>query len=179
MVENDSTEYKEKLTAGLEKEVVAFLNAHGGTIFIGVDRNGNAVGMEKCDAVQLEIKDRLITGIRPSIMGLFDIGCEDKDGKQIVRITVAAGKRTSLLHSRERHERTRLFYPHRQFRPPDDARSNRRAVLSANAHVFAQHSVAESALGLYAAAYLLRGQKAGAERLFRRQSATENGRWAV
>lgn len=92
MVENDSTEYKEKLTAGLEKEVVAFLNAHGGTIFIGVDRNGNAVGMEKCDAVQLEIKDRLITGIRPSVMGLFDIGCEDKDGKQIVRITVAAGK---------------------------------------------------------------------------------------
>lgn len=52
MVENDSTEYKEKLTAGLEKEVVAFLNAHGGTIFIGVDRNGNAVGMEKCDAVR-------------------------------------------------------------------------------------------------------------------------------
>ena len=48
--------------------------------------------MEKCDAVQLEIKDRLITGIRPSVMGLFDIGCEDKDGKQIVRITVAAGK---------------------------------------------------------------------------------------
>lgn len=32
MVENDSTEYKEKLTAGLEKEVVAFLNARGGTI---------------------------------------------------------------------------------------------------------------------------------------------------
>ena len=71
MVENERTEYKEKLTAALEKEAVAFLNAHGGTIYIGIDKNGNPVGVDKCDALQLEIKDRLITGIRPSVMGLF------------------------------------------------------------------------------------------------------------
>ena len=80
MVENERTEYKEKLTAALEKEAVAFLNAHGGTIYIGIDKNGNPVGVDKCDALQPEIKDRLITGIRPSVMGLFDIAGERLNG---------------------------------------------------------------------------------------------------
>ena len=47
MVENERTEYKEKLTAALEKEAVAFLNAHGGTFYIGIDKNGNHVGVDK------------------------------------------------------------------------------------------------------------------------------------
>ena len=80
MLENERTEYKEKLTAALEKEAVAFLNAHGGTIYIGIDQNGNPIGVDKCDALQLEIKDRLITGIRPSVMGLFDIAGERLNG---------------------------------------------------------------------------------------------------
>ena len=92
MLENERTEYKEKLTAALEKEAVAFLNAHGGTIYIGIDKNGNPIGVDKCDALQLEIKDRLITGIRPSVMGLFDIACERLNGRDVVRITIAAGK---------------------------------------------------------------------------------------
>lgn len=92
MVENDRTEYKERLTNSLEKEVVAFLNAHGGTIYIGVDRNGNPVGVDKCDAIQLEIKDRLITGIRPSVMGLFDIACERLKGLDVIKVTVSEGK---------------------------------------------------------------------------------------
>lgn len=92
MVENERTEYKEKVTAALEKEAVAFLNAHGGTIYIGIDKNGNTVGVEKCDKLQLEIKDRLITGIRPSVMGLFDIACERMNGRDVVRITVSEGK---------------------------------------------------------------------------------------
>ena len=47
---------------------------------IGIDKNGNPVGVDKCDALQLEIKDRLITGIRPSVMGLFDIADERLNG---------------------------------------------------------------------------------------------------
>lgn len=92
MVENDRTEYKEKLTAALEKEAVAFLNAHGGTIYVGVDKKGNPVGVDKCDALQLEIKDRLITGIRPSVMGLFDIACERLNGLDVIKVTVSEGK---------------------------------------------------------------------------------------
>lgn len=58
------TEYKVCLTDNLEKEVVAFLNyKEGGTIYIGVADDGQIVGVDNCDKVQLDIKNRLVTHI--------------------------------------------------------------------------------------------------------------------
>jgi len=92
MAENNRIEYKRELTDGLEKEVVAFLNyKDGGVIYIGIDKDGKAYGVTNLDAVQLAIKDRLKNNIQPSIMGLFDIVHEQRDGKAVIRITVAGG----------------------------------------------------------------------------------------
>ncbi len=45
MLENNRTEYKQKLTEHLEKEVVAFLNyIGGGIIYIGIADDGAVVG---------------------------------------------------------------------------------------------------------------------------------------
>ena len=74
MTENNRIEYKRELTDNLEKEVVAFLNARdGGAIYLGIDKDGNAHGVDDCDTTQLAIKDRLKNNIQPSIMGLFEI----------------------------------------------------------------------------------------------------------
>ena len=74
MTENHRIEYKRELTGNLEKEVVAFLNAReGGVLYIGMDDDGKAIGVQNCDQVQLIIKDRLKNNIQPSIMGLFEI----------------------------------------------------------------------------------------------------------
>jgi len=92
-MESNRIEYKQELTNDLEKEVVAFLNyPEGGTIFIGIDKLGNSIGVKDCDSVQLKIKDRLINNIQPSVLGLFDIIHEQKDNLDIVRITVAGGQ---------------------------------------------------------------------------------------
>jgi len=89
MIENSRVEYKLKLTDGLEKEVVAFLNyKDGGLVYIGIDKLGNRVGIGNCDEVQLKIKDRLKNNIVPSCMGLFDIVLEDKN---IIKIIIASG----------------------------------------------------------------------------------------
>ncbi len=90
--ENNRTEYKVCLTDNLEKEVVAFLNyKEGGTIYIGVADDGQIVGVDNCDKVQLDIKNRLITHISPNIMGLFDITCETIENKEIIKIILASG----------------------------------------------------------------------------------------
>ena len=90
--ENDRIEYKERLTDNLEREIVAFLNnKEGGEIYIGIDDNGEAVGVEDCDALQLIIKDRIKDKICPSVLGLYDIKCVAVDGKQVVKIIVASG----------------------------------------------------------------------------------------
>ena len=91
-MENNRIEYKRELTDGLEKEVVAFLNAReGGVLSIGIDKDGAVFGVEDCDKIQLAIKDRLKNNIQPSIMGLFEILHERVEGKDIIRIILAGG----------------------------------------------------------------------------------------
>ena len=92
MIENKHTEFKQKVTPELEKEVVAFLNSNeGGVIYIGIDKNGTAVGVTDADQEQLIIKDRLKTNILPSCLGLFDLIIEKKEDKDIIKIIVAGG----------------------------------------------------------------------------------------
>jgi predicted HTH transcriptional regulator len=92
MTESNRVEYKRELTDTLEREVVAFLNAgEGGTIYIGMDRDGGIYGVDGCDQTQLAIKDRLKNNIQPSIMGLFEIIHEKHDHKDALRLTIAGG----------------------------------------------------------------------------------------
>lgn len=71
---------------------MAFLNyPEGGFIYIGIDKNGEALGVDNIDNLQLTIKDRIKNNILPSAMGLFDIIPEKIDGKDILKVIVASG----------------------------------------------------------------------------------------
>jgi ATP-dependent DNA helicase RecG len=94
MPETNRIEYKRELNidVDIEKEVIAFLNYHeGGVIYIGIDKTGNVVGVSDADGDALKIKDRIKNNISPSAMGLFDVVVEEREGKEIVKITVASG----------------------------------------------------------------------------------------
>ena len=94
MTETNRIEYKRELTSELdiEKEVVAFLNyKEGGYIYIGIDKDGSTVGVSDVDDCMLRLKDRIKHNISPSAMGLFDIAEEQKDGRSIIKVTVASG----------------------------------------------------------------------------------------
>lgn len=46
--ENSRTEFKIKLVDDLEETVIGFLNSKdGGNVYIGVDDNGNIIGLKK------------------------------------------------------------------------------------------------------------------------------------
>lgn len=93
MTETNRIEFKQTLNDKLEREVVAFLNyVGGGVIYLGIDNNGNTVGIDNPDAVQLKIKDRIKNNITPSCMGLFDVVTEERAGKAIIKIIVASGQ---------------------------------------------------------------------------------------
>lgn len=92
--ESNRIEFKRELNDELdiEKEVIAFLNYHeGGVIYIGVDRDGNAVGVDDIDGDMLKVKDRIRKNILPSPMGLFDVRAETIDGTPVIKIFVASG----------------------------------------------------------------------------------------
>lgn len=92
LLEDKRTEFKVKITESLEKEVIAFLNADGGSIYIGVDDKGNIQGnLENIDLLQGVIKDRLKNNIMPSTLGLFDVIVNEKNDKKYIQIIVAKG----------------------------------------------------------------------------------------
>ena len=49
--ESNKVELKREMIKDLDKEIIAFWNAHGGTIYIGVEDDGNVVGVPQ------ELKD--------------------------------------------------------------------------------------------------------------------------
>lgn len=94
MIETNRKEYKRELNSELdiEKEVIAFLNYHeGGEIYIGIDKEGNVLGVKDVDGDMLKIKDRIRNNIAPSAMGLFDVLTEEFQGKSIIKINIASG----------------------------------------------------------------------------------------
>ena len=62
--ESEKVELKRQATDDIYKEVVAFANTEGGTIYIGIDDQGNAVGLDDID----ETYTRITNGIRDAIM---------------------------------------------------------------------------------------------------------------
>ena len=61
--ENEHVEYKSQITDEIYKEVIAFANTEGGVIYIGIDDQGNVIGIENVD----ETYTRLTNGVRDTI----------------------------------------------------------------------------------------------------------------
>lgn len=91
MFETSNVEFKRELNDKFEKEVVSFLNAKGGHIFIGINDDGSTYGVENIDELQLAIKNRIKNRISPSPVGFFEIIAEQKDSKNILHIIIASG----------------------------------------------------------------------------------------
>lgn len=90
--ETNRVENKELLNEDFEQEVIAFLNyKEGGIIYVGINKNGKAIGVENTDLTQLQIKDRIKNNIQPSTLGLFDVTVETIDNKEIIKVIISSG----------------------------------------------------------------------------------------
>src|SRR5699024_8756377 len=85
-------ENKEQLNEDFEQEVIAFLNyKEGGIIYVGIRKDGQVVGVEDIDRIQLQIKDRIKNNIQPSTLGLFDVIVEKIEEKNVIRVVISSG----------------------------------------------------------------------------------------
>ena len=92
-IENSRVEFKVKLVDDLEETIIGFLNSKdGGIIYLGVNDNGEVVGLNvNLDLLQRKIKDRIISNIEPSTLGLFDIEILRDNNKNYLKLTIARG----------------------------------------------------------------------------------------
>ena len=90
--ETNRIENKEQLNEDFEQEVIAFLNyKEGGIIYIGINKNGQVVGVKDVDLTELQIKDRIKNNIQPSTLGLFDVTVETIDNKEVIKVIISSG----------------------------------------------------------------------------------------
>ena len=89
--ENLNTELKEILTADLKKEVVAFANTCDETIYIGVNDNGEVIGVENSDDVMERASASIRNAIRPDLSMYVSLKVEKIENKNVVVIKVQRG----------------------------------------------------------------------------------------
>jgi ATP-dependent DNA helicase RecG len=67
MLENSRIEFKREYTSDIKKEVIAFANSNGGTIYVGVDDEGNQYPLSDPDSTLTQITNSIRDSILPDI----------------------------------------------------------------------------------------------------------------
>ena len=86
--ETESIEFKLQVTDEIYKEVIAFANTNGGTIYIGIDDHGNAVGIDNVDETYTRITNGIRDAIQPDITMFIKYTLQDN---KVVKITIGEG----------------------------------------------------------------------------------------
>lgn len=61
----ETVELKTVAQDGIKKEIVAFANSNGGTVYVGVDNDGNVLGVEDADGCTLQVSNMVRDAVRP------------------------------------------------------------------------------------------------------------------
>lgn len=91
MKEDDTTEFKRKVTKDMMKTAVAFSNSCGGVIYIGVENDGTIVGVDDTDEVSKHIVQLLADTIRPDITTSSNVRLVKIEDTDVIMITVQEG----------------------------------------------------------------------------------------
>lgn len=91
LYESETVELKEIYTPDLKKEIISFANTNGGTIYIGVQDNGEIVGLDNADFVMQQISNSLRDSIRPDVSMFTNIKLLQEENKFFIKLTVSQG----------------------------------------------------------------------------------------
>ena len=87
MRETRIVEFKETITNTFLKTVSAFSNYDGGTIFFGIDDNGDIKGLLDVKQACLDIENKINDSISPQPNYMLEIQNND----QIIKLTIKSG----------------------------------------------------------------------------------------
>ena len=115
-VESEVVELKSEVVGDICKEVIAFANTRGGTLYIGIANDGQVVGIENADQVILQLNNMIRDSIKPDLTMFVGYQTQGVDGKQIVAVTVQKGT-------------DRPYRSCHRYGDPKDDQGNRRGLL--------------------------------------------------
>lgn len=86
--ETENIEFKSGFTEEIYKEVIAFANTDGGVLYIGIDNDGNAVGLNNVDDEYTRITNGIRDAIIPDVTMFVKYTIQEN---KVVRITISEG----------------------------------------------------------------------------------------
>ena len=91
LLEGANVELKSVIVEDMKKEIVAFANSEGGTLYIGINDQGEVIGVEDADGVMLQASNMIRDSIKPDVTMFVNYGHEQIEQKDIIKITVQKG----------------------------------------------------------------------------------------
>ena len=86
--ETENIEFKSQFTEEIYKEVIAFANTDGGVVYVGIDNDGNVVGLKDVDQEYTRITNGIRDAVMPDVTMFVRFTIQDN---KVIRITVSEG----------------------------------------------------------------------------------------
>ena len=91
IVESETVELKRQYVDTIAKSVVAFANTAGGVIYVGIEDDGQVIGLDNGDNDLLRVTNLIRDTICPDVTLFTKAICETIDGKTVIKIAVEKG----------------------------------------------------------------------------------------
>ena len=108
LVENKTTEFKREYVNDIKNTIVAFANCDGGTLYIGVNDDGTACGVDDVDDTMLRVTNAIRDAVRPDITMFIECKNDIMNEKPIVCILSSVVQRDHII-CREREFVQKVF----------------------------------------------------------------------
>ena len=89
--ESETIELKLTVVDDIKKEIIAFANSDGGTLYIGVKDDGEVAGLDDPDGSALQISNMVRDSIKPDVTMFLHYKTLEEKGKKIIEIRVQRG----------------------------------------------------------------------------------------
>lgn len=90
-VESEVVALKAEVVGDICKEVIAFANTKGGTLYIGVSNDGNVLGVKNADQVILQLNNMIRDSIKPDVTMFVGYEAQHISDKDIIAVTIQKG----------------------------------------------------------------------------------------
>lgn len=91
IAENKTTEFKREYVEDIKNTIIAFANCDGGTLYIGVNDDGTACGVDDVDDTMLRVTNAIRDAVRPDVTMFVECNDDLVDKKPVVCVTVQRG----------------------------------------------------------------------------------------
>lgn len=89
--ETEIVELKSIVMDDIKKEIIAFANCDGGTIYVGVADDSTVLGIENADKCALQISNMVRDAVKPDVTMFIHYETLECDGKAVVAVNIQRG----------------------------------------------------------------------------------------